>query len=186
MDNYIYPVLIEKDGLTYKVSFIDFPDLCYESNNLEEAVNGAEAMLASHIYNMCTKKPRRWDPKVRVPDPTPAELAAQMVADRHNCHLLFVPVDGRIVRGESRLIKKTVTIPDWVNDLGNAAGVNFSRLLTETLAKEVCLTGDDGKYVRKTLTIPEWANEIGARADVNFSKLLTRAVIETACLKHSN
>lgn len=171
-----YPVLIEKDEDVYNVFFIDFPFLRYKTTDFDEAIERAESVLASYIFDRCAKT-KRWDPKVVIPAPTSADTAARMMTGMRNCCLHFVPVSECLVNGDSHLVKKTLTIPKKVNEIGAEAGVNFSRLLTEALVKEACVS-NGGDYVRKTITIPDWANEIGIKAGVNFSRLLTDAVMK--------
>ena len=53
--------------------------------------------------------------------------------------LVMLQVDTQLIRDreDNKLVKKTLTIPNYLNILGNDAGVNFSQLLTDTLKKEL-------------------------------------------------
>lgn len=40
-------------------------------------------------------------------------------------------------KNDDRAIKKTLTIPNYLNEQGKAAGINFSALLTDALKKRL-------------------------------------------------
>ena len=45
----------------------------------------------------------------------------------------LVYVDLKDYLGSQELVKKTLSIPKWSNDLGNKLNLNFSKLLTEAI-----------------------------------------------------
>lgn len=53
--------------------------------------------------------------------------------------LIMLAVDTVLIRQreDNKLVKKTLTIPSYLNTLGNDAGINFSQLLTDTLKNEL-------------------------------------------------
>lgn len=52
--------------------------------------------------------------------------------DKSFISLVLVDINEYLQNQE--LVKKTLSIPKWANDLGNRLGINFSSLLTESIA----------------------------------------------------
>lgn len=50
--------------------------------------------------------------------------------------VVYVVVDPTIRRDNTNCVKKTVTIPQHLNEFGIENGINFSKLLTEALTKQ--------------------------------------------------
>lgn len=55
--------------------------------------------------------------------------------DIKNSFVSMVCVDLKDYFESNELIKKTLSIPKWSNDLGNRLNLNFSKVLTEAIAK---------------------------------------------------
>lgn len=51
--------------------------------------------------------------------------------------MIDIDMDDYIRRTSAKTIKKTVTIPSYLNEMAKEYGVNFSRVLTEGLKKEL-------------------------------------------------
>lgn len=51
--------------------------------------------------------------------------------------LVDVNVDEYRRKNDNRAIKKTLTIPNYLNEAGIEAGINFSQILTETLKEKL-------------------------------------------------
>ena len=54
--------------------------------------------------------------------------------DYSKSFISLVYVDLKDYLGSQELVKKTLSIPKWSNDLGNKLNLNFSKLLTEAIA----------------------------------------------------
>lgn len=54
--------------------------------------------------------------------------------DSEKSFVSMVTVDVAEYLGGQDLVKKTLSIPKWANDLGNKLGLNFSKELTELIA----------------------------------------------------
>ena len=70
-----------------------------------------------------------------IPSPTPVELIR--TGDRQV--LILVDAWMPLVRDaiESRAVKKTLTIPKWLDDMAIEQGINFSRTLQEALKHQL-------------------------------------------------
>lgn len=125
-DRYIYPAIFdyEEDGIA-----IEFPDLpgCFTSGNTDgEALRMAKDALALHLYGM------EQDGE-EIPQPT----SVSQLRPKANQAVVLVDVWMRPFRDEmeQRAVKKTLTIPKWLDDLAQENNVNFSHILQDALKK---------------------------------------------------
>lgn len=124
-DTYIYPAVFycDEDGIS-----INFPDLpgCYPcADTMEEAVKNAREALGLHLYGM--EKDNDDIPEPTDPKEIDADGGVLMLVD-----VFMPPVRDRI---NNRFIKKTLTIPYWLNAEAESHNINFSGFLQEALKK---------------------------------------------------
>lgn len=126
MSKYVYPAIItpEKSGL-YSVIF---PDLegCYTSgDDLSDALYMAEDALSFTLYGFEKDSGIIPDPSVK-PDLSlyPEGSFVNYIA----CDTLEYQK-----RNNNRAVKKTLSIPEWLNEMATTAGLNFSQVLQEAL-----------------------------------------------------
>ena len=128
---YVYPAIFTKedDG---KFS-INFPDLesCYTcGDNLEDGLRMAEDVLAFTLYDY---------EKNNKAIPAPSDLKEIGVGDNEFVNYIACDtVEYRKIHN-NKAVKKTLTIPEWLNEEASAKGVNFSALLQEALKNELGL-----------------------------------------------
>jgi predicted RNase H-like HicB family nuclease len=125
MDRYIFPAIFEpgeKKG--YTVTFPNLPGCITEGDNTGEALNMAKEALELFLYGM------EEDNEV-IPEPTPPENIAVPFKSFVSLIEVWMPV----VRDEmeNKSIKKTLTIPKWLNDVAEKNKVNFSQILQSAL-----------------------------------------------------
>ncbi|MGB9792678.1 MAG: type II toxin-antitoxin system HicB family antitoxin [Thermacetogeniaceae bacterium] len=125
-DRYIYPAIFDysEDGIS-----VEFPDLpgCYTcGNDEEEALQMAKEALALHIYGL-------EEEGFPIPEPSPANK----LKVGPNQVVVLVEAWMPPFRDEMkhRAVKKTLTIPKWLDDLAREHNVNFSHLLQNALKK---------------------------------------------------
>ena len=123
-DRYIYPAIFDyaEDGIS-----IEFPDLpgclpCAHSD--EEALKNAREAMALHLYSM----EQDGDD---IPDPTPVTK----LRPENNQAIVLIEAWMPAFRDqiENKAIKKTLTIPKWLNDAAEQKHVNFSHVLQDAL-----------------------------------------------------
>lgn len=129
MAKYVYPAVFspEEEG-QYSVFFPDL-DGCYTcGDNLQDAIMMAEDVLAFYLYDE-EKKGNT------VPEPTPIK----QVELNENEFVNYVACDTReyAKMHNNKAVKKTLTIPEWLNEEATAMGVNFSQVLQEALMNKV-------------------------------------------------
>lgn len=123
-DYYIYPAIFEynEDGIS--ISFPDIPGCFSCANTDEEALYMAKDALGLHICNM-------EDDGDIIPIPT--EL--KDIKIKNNQKAILVEVNMPLFREsvQNTAVKKTLTIPKWINDLAERNHVNFSQVLQTAL-----------------------------------------------------
>lgn len=125
MAKYAYPAIFtpEEDG-GYSIIF---PDLegCYTcGNDLADGIEMAKDVLALVLYGYET------DGKL-IPPPSPLSV----FKTQDNSFVNYVACDTLVYRKmyNNRAIKKTLTIPQWLNEEATSLGVNFSQVLQTAL-----------------------------------------------------
>lgn len=114
----------------YEVSFPDLdPYAATFGDTIEEALQSAHDSLTGYLLTAedyddeilkATKEPLKFN--IKSPDfLVPVEVNLKLEREKEN----------------NTLIKKTLTIPKYLNDLGSEAKINFSATLTNALKKEL-------------------------------------------------
>ena len=128
MDNYIFPcVFIYKDD---GISII-FPDLdgCVSfGENEQRAFYNAKEALTLHLYGMEQDN-----------DPIPSPTLAKDIELEENEKTVLVEAFMPAFRAKqaNKYIKKTLTIPEWLNIVAEKEGVNFSQVLQAALKEKL-------------------------------------------------
>ncbi len=129
MSKYVYPAIFtpEQDG-GYSVFF---PDLegCYTcGDTLADALFMAEDALALVLYGY--EKDQR-------PIPRPSKMPE--IAVTADSFLSMVACDTLEYRKRfnNKAVKKTLTIPEWLNEAAVAMNINFSQVLQDALLQRI-------------------------------------------------
>jgi len=127
---YVFPAIFKKedDGLY----FIEFPDLknCYtQGDNMQNAYDMASDVLCLCLYDL-------EEEGHTVPAPSNPE---DIKVDKG--FVALVGADTLEYRKfyESKAIKKTLSIPQWLNTMAEREGVNFSYVLQTALKERLGL-----------------------------------------------
>lgn len=128
MKKYFYPAIFSKEGKAYNVKFLDFEDIF----TFGEGFSDAYYMAQDALYNMLPEY------KDRLPEPT---FDYMNIKVNKNEFITMVELDP--IEHEKKLSKKTVnttvTMPEWLKNLADVKGLNFSKILQEGLKKELNL-----------------------------------------------
>ncbi|MCL2202369.1 MAG: type II toxin-antitoxin system HicB family antitoxin [Defluviitaleaceae bacterium] len=128
-DTYIFPCVF-----TYKESGgigIYFPDLdgCTSYGDDEQtAYRNAREALSLHLYAM---------EKDGDNIPEPSGVKDITVTDNKRAVLVEVFMPAFRAKQNNKFVKKTLTIPQWLNIEAERAGVNFSQVLQSTLKEHL-------------------------------------------------
>lgn len=131
MAKYIYPAIFKKDGEFYTVRFPDLEGCYTQGNNLQDAYEMAADVLCLTLYDMEEEKG----------DIPPASDVCE-VETEHDEFVSLVTCDTLEYRRyyDNKAVKKTLTIPAWLNTMAEREGVNFSAVLQSALKKELHVT----------------------------------------------
>ena len=130
MSKISYPAVFYEDDNSY---FVEFPDLqgCLSSGTtIESAFENAKEALGLYldsnddIYNRVINKPS-----------SIKEIRSKNV----DAIVMLVEYDSieYAKKYKTKAVKKTLSIPEWLNDLATKENVNFSSVLQEALVKKL-------------------------------------------------
>lgn len=124
----IYYAMFDFADNGINVVFPDLNNAATFGENMHEALYMAKDLLAGWLIDA-------EDEKQAFPSPTDHRSLSVAAGNL----LIPIEVDLSFYRKkfESKPIKKTLTIPKYLNDLGNEAGINFSATLTEALKEKL-------------------------------------------------
>lgn len=135
-DRYLYPALFEPGEVGgYTVTFPDLPGCITEGNTLLKAFLMAKEALELHLYGMEEDGDTLPEPHI----PNSAEMPQGAI-------LTVVEAWMPLIRNKiaNQSVKKNVTIPKWLNDAAESAGVNFSHVLQAALKQRMGITDESG------------------------------------------
>jgi predicted RNase H-like HicB family nuclease len=125
--NYVYPAIFHYNPKAKNWKYVvEFPDLeaCMtEENTFAEAIAMAED--AASIW-LCNQE----DNKLPIPKPS-----NNIKSENPDDIISYIKVDTDAYRRQTSniFIKKTLTLPMWLNERALEAGINFSQTLQEAL-----------------------------------------------------
>ncbi|PKL07804.1 MAG: pilus assembly protein HicB [Spirochaetae bacterium HGW-Spirochaetae-7] len=129
MKIYLFPAFFRRtDSGTYSADFPDLPGCVSAGSTLEEIFAGSRESLSLHLYGMLEDGnaiPDACDPQGIVQEP--------------GAFIALVEGHPDMIRDElrSRSVKKTLTIPAWINEEGERRRINFSQVLQEALRERL-------------------------------------------------
>ncbi len=126
MAKYVYPALFKAEGDTIFVSFPDIENCFTQGKNMVEAIEMAEDALALSLVYMEDNKleiPKASDLKSIEGDGLKSLVIADTVKYRKET--------------SNKAVKKTLTIPSWLNEAAEKQSVNFSQVLQDALIAQV-------------------------------------------------
>ena len=130
MAKYCYPAVFTPEDGGYSV---DFPDLegCFTcGDSLTEALDMAEDVLSMTLTLLEDEKK---------PIPAPSGVNETKREAEEFVSLILADTTAYRKRVSNQAVKKTLTIPQWLNTAAEAANVNFSQTLQEALTAKLGL-----------------------------------------------
>ncbi len=129
MSKLFYPAVFhpEADG-GYSVDFPDLLGCVTEGDTLPEAIKMAEDALGIYLYSLKEDKENA---------PAPSDPADMSTEGRDFVSLVEYDEIEYLKRTDSRAVKKTVTIPSWLDTIARERNVNFSNVLQNALRREL-------------------------------------------------
>ena len=134
----IYPACFFKEEKGYSVVFPDLNWLATNGKTESEAVNMAVDCLAGYLFmlkNDGEKAPKPSEMK----DVSLKKIAKELDADTEGAfvNMVSVDVDEYAKLHFEKSVRKTLTIPAWLNEAAMEKKINFSQTLQEALLLKV-------------------------------------------------
>lgn len=128
MNKLFYPAIFHKaEEGGFWVSFPDFPECFTDGDSIEEVYEMAVDALGLALTS-------RKEEGQKIPSPT-------AVTDLTSDDGIFVLIQFDMLeyqkRHNAKAVKKTLSIPEWMNIEATAAGVNFSQVLQDALLQKL-------------------------------------------------
>jgi predicted RNase H-like HicB family nuclease len=124
--NYIYPaVFYQEDDGRFSVIFPDLNDLATYGDNLADAFAMAQEACGQYLFT-----------SLRDGDalPIPSSLDAVEKDDEHALvNMVCVNLDAYARAYDDKAVKKTLSIPAWLNTACENHGFNYSKILKDAL-----------------------------------------------------
>ena len=124
MNAIFYPAIFHPEEVGYSVIIPDIEGCFTQGETMDEAVTMAQDAIGLMLE----------DQKVC---PTPS-LPSALTVDPGD-FVAMVPFDMTEYKKKFKPVKKTLSIPGWLNDAAEAAQINFSGVLQEGLKSELGL-----------------------------------------------
>ena len=129
MNRLFYPALFHKaEEGGFWISFPDIPECLTEGDNMEDAYNMAIDALGLCLTDM---------EKNNIPFPAPSPVDKITVDDDAVLVVIEFDMLAYKKRTSSRAVKKTLTIPEWLNEQAIQLNINFSQVLQDALMEKV-------------------------------------------------
>lgn len=133
MAKYLFPAIFDpgEDGKGYTVTFPDLPGCITEGSDISEALSMAKDALGGFLYGM-------EEDNEPIPQPTPPDK----ITPPNGGFVTLIEVRTDYIRDEmeNKAVKKTLTIPKWLNDAAESEGLNFSQLLQFAIKERLGIT----------------------------------------------
>ena len=130
MSKYVYPAIFTPDADGFSIRFPDVPNCFTDGENLADALEMAEDVLCMMLY----------DAEERGQKISPAsDLATVQSSIEPGEFVTLIGCDTIQYRRlhDNRAVKKTLSIPNWLNVLAEKESVNFSQTLQEALMQRL-------------------------------------------------
>lgn len=124
MAKYVYPAVFHPnaDDGSITVTVPDLPGCITEGKDLADAIFMAGDAVSMWLWSA-------EDNKEDIPAPTqPPQVSAPEFVN-----YVYADTDEYRRKNDSRAVKKTLSIPAWLNSQAEQAGVNFSQVLQDAL-----------------------------------------------------
>lgn len=131
MAKYVYPAIFTpEDGGGYSIRFPDIKNCFTDADDLTTAMQNANDVLCLMLYEM-------EQAGKEVPAASAVQEAQSQLEKGEFVTLIACDTIEYRKFHDNRAVKKTLSIPSWLNEMAERAGINFSGTLQEALKKEL-------------------------------------------------
>lgn len=136
----MYPACFYKENDGYSVIFPDLNYLATQGDSLEEAMEMAVECLAGHLHS-CKVDGEAVPNPSKLTDIDPVAVSKEISPDEPVgetfVNIVSVDVEAYAKAHFDKSVRKTLTIPAWLNSAALEQGINFSQTLQEALLAKV-------------------------------------------------
>ncbi|KIL06886.1 pilus assembly protein HicB [Clostridium botulinum] len=127
-DMYVFPAIFTYDNDGISIEFPDLPGCLSCADTTDEAIKMAKEALALHLYGM-------EEDNESIPKDTPINNLTLLENQIPMLIEVYMPLYRTAIENQS--IKKTLTIPQWLNKLAEKNEINFSQILQAALKEKL-------------------------------------------------
>lgn len=124
----VFPAIFHRENNSY---WVDFPDLtgCQSFGDTQtETLYNAKEALEGYALSLLENGEKL---------PEPSEISS--IKTDKDSFVSLVDADLSPYLNKSKAVKKTLTIPEWLNDAAIEKGINFSRTLQDALIQKLSI-----------------------------------------------
>lgn len=138
-----YPACFVKENIGYSVIFPDLNDLATCGETLDEAFAMAVDCLAGYLYT-CQQDGDHIPKPSRLSDINLSAIIEELeldpsIQEESFINIVTVDVAEYAKNHFEKTVKKTLTIPTWLNNAALEQDINFSQVLQEALKSQLHL-----------------------------------------------
>ena len=129
MNKLFYPAIFHvADEGGFWITFPDLPECMTQGDNMQEAYEMAADALGLALTS-------REEEKQEIP--SPSDINHIKLNSDEYCVIIEFDMLAYKKRTNSKAVKKTLTIPEWLNEEAMTLGINFSQVLQDALMKKI-------------------------------------------------
>lgn len=129
----VYPACFYKENSGYSVVVPDLLGCCTQGESLEEAIQMAEDAALGWLLTALEENEQ-------IPQPTEVK-DVKLEYENGFVSLLLLDISAYSEKyGSRKSVKKTLTIPAWLNERAERLEINFSKTLQDALIKKIVKT----------------------------------------------
>ena len=129
----VYPACFYKEDSGYSVDIPDLLGCCTQGETLEDAIQMAEDAALGWLLTALEENEK-------IPKPTEIK-DIELEYENGFVSLLLLDISAYSEKyGSRKSVKKTLTIPAWLNKRAERMEINFSKTLQEALIKKIVKT----------------------------------------------
>lgn len=130
MSKMFYPAIFHNEGGAYWAEFPDLPGCFTDGDTVEEVLSMAKEAMEGYLFSMKDHGEAF---------PTPSNPASIKTSGSDFVSLVEYDEASYIRRQDARAVKKTLTIPRWLDTLAKEHNLKLSNLLQNAIRRELHL-----------------------------------------------
>lgn len=123
---FVYPAIFHKEDGAYWAEFPDLEECQTYGNDFTDALFQVKEALEVYCLT-CLKNEQKLN--------APSKIENIKIGDDSFVNLVDVEIKNYV--SKSKAVKKTLTIPAWLNDTAKSENINFSQVLQDALINQL-------------------------------------------------